>query len=1440
MSGATAPDRPASAAHAAIAIVGMAGAMPGSHDLAAYWSHLLAGDDLVTEVPPERWDWRDFDGDPLGPANVTASRWGGFAPLVDGFDAAFFGIAPREAASMDPQQRLMLTAAWEAIENAGVAPATLAGRRVGVFVGASGSDWKGAIEQPDRPREPHQASGTHQTMLANRISYFLDLRGPSETLDTACSSSLVALHRAVTALRSGEAELCLAGAVNLLLNPEMTIQYAKAGMLSPDGRCQTFDAGANGYVRSEGWGCVLLKPLAQALADGDTVHAVIRGSAVNHGGRANSLTAPNPRAQTALVADAVANAGVAVDSIGYVEAHGTGTALGDPIEINALKAAWRQLGAGPEARCALGAVKSNVGHLEAAAGMAGLFKLVFAMQARRLPGNLHHRSTNPHIDLAGSPFELVTAGRAWTPPEDADGMPLPLRAGISSFGFGGVNAHLVLEQAPPAVAATPDGDPALVLLSAPDAERLRDAAQALLDWLAPGRGGRAATAARLLDQLRAAQAQRAGCAPAALDPARDFGALGISPAGMARLVAQVAEATGTALRLADLGPARNLDEAAQALAARVLAQPALPGDGGMLTRRLPDPAGLGTQAALHDIAYTLQTGRQLFDERLAIVASSREELIAALDAHVGARTADGAGWSAAGNPRRKPADAATGASAADPGSAAATLRELAQRWLAERRLRIDWNALHAGRTRRRLPLPGTPLRLVMLARPVGDGHLRRPPAPRSADCALLGTNVSGLDGLGFARRLVAGAAPWLAGRPADAALQARRGLLLLDAALGAARRLGGAGSLTARDAVWAAPADLAPGACLRTTLAGARAATTVEIALDDGPVLFQAELTVEPGADSTPAAASLLPVDALAAAFAALGLGGALPFRLDGAWVAPDAHGDVRPQLQRRPGAAPCFDVQARDAAGRLVLRLDGLELRPAAGSAAPHAGPAATAVASAAPAAPVAPAALVAPTAANAEAPTALAHPVWIDAGPIADGTPAPAGSLLVFDADGRLARDLAASPGAPCVIARLPDAFEDWAALLGGFPADAPPRLVVDTAAFATGGSGSAPAPTATLAAACGLLDWLRNLARALAGQPAGAALDLLLVSRRDDPALAAALRGFALGLADESGRLALRVLDADAPAGAALPAADLLAELARPAATAPRSATAQPDALRHRDGRRQHRIWRGSAVPASPPAPPLRPGAILLTGGLGGLGRQLALHLGARGHAIETCGRSPADPATLRALADAGIALRHHALDIADADAVAALLAELAARHGRVAGIVHGAGVLRDDRFARQASADARAVLHPKLAGALTLDRASAALDLDFFAVFGSVVGVRGNAGQTAYAFANGWLDGFAQARADAVAAGRRHGISLAIDWPWWADGGMPMSESQQAHFLDRHGLLPLPAARGLAAFDAALAAGHAQALVLHGPAAAPFASPSANRLDEEALS
>ncbi|MEA2959171.1 MAG: polyketide synthase PksN, partial [Alphaproteobacteria bacterium] len=491
---AAAAERPAGEA---VAVIGMSGRFPLAADLAAFWDNLVAGRDCIGEIPKQRWDWRALYGDPSREANKTNIKWGGFIEGVDEFDPLFFGISPREAELMDPQQRLLMMYVWKAIEDAGYSAASLAGSRTALLVGTASSGYVALAARAAVALEGYSATGMVPSVGPNRMSYFLDLHGPSEPIETACSSSLVAVHRAMQALASDSCELAIAGGINTLLTPEAYISFSKAGMLSADGRCKTFSRHANGYVRGEGVGMLVLKKLEAAQADGDHIYGVIRGSAENHGGRAQSLTAPNPKAQAELLKAAYRQAGIDPGSVGYIEAHGTGTALGDPIEINGLKAAFKQLsangGAAPgTGTCGLGSVKTNIGHLELAAGMAGMIKVLLQLQHKTLVKSLHGEEINPYIELADSPFYIVQERRAWEPIHDASGRALPRRAGVSSFGFGGVNAHIVIEEyvAPerPPVAGPSAERPAIIVLSAKNEDRLRERVEQLLSAIERGLG----------------------------------------------------------------------------------------------------------------------------------------------------------------------------------------------------------------------------------------------------------------------------------------------------------------------------------------------------------------------------------------------------------------------------------------------------------------------------------------------------------------------------------------------------------------------------------------------------------------------------------------------------------------------------------------------------------------------------------------------------------------------------------------------------------------------------------------------------------------------------------------------------------------------------------------------------------------------------------------
>ncbi|MGQ9351920.1 type I polyketide synthase [Mycolicibacterium gilvum] len=467
------------------AIVGYAGRFPGARDAESFWELLADGRDAISEVPEDRWDVEAFfDPDPSTPGKVVTRR-AGFVDDVSGFDAPFFGMSTREVRLMDPQHRLLLETAWRAIEHSGTAPSELANTNTGVFVGLATHDYLGmASDELSYPEiEAYMAIGTSNAAAAGRISYRLGLQGPAVAVDTACSSSLVAIHQACQALRLGECDLALAGGANVILTPATMITFSNAHMLAPDGRCKTFDAAADGYVRGEGCGVIVIKRLEDAVRDGDRIRAVIRGSAINQDGASGGLTVPNGVAQQRVIGDALSRAGLAPGDVDYLEAHGTGTSLGDPIEAQAAGAA---LGPGrePQRPLLIGSAKTNIGHLEAAAGIAGVIKVVLSLEHETLPKHLNFENPSPHIPWDRLPVEVVKESIPWRRGQRGG---RPRIAGVSSFGFAGTNAHVILEEAPlaaePAQESVDDGRFTLLPLSARTPAALMAVADRYRDWL---------------------------------------------------------------------------------------------------------------------------------------------------------------------------------------------------------------------------------------------------------------------------------------------------------------------------------------------------------------------------------------------------------------------------------------------------------------------------------------------------------------------------------------------------------------------------------------------------------------------------------------------------------------------------------------------------------------------------------------------------------------------------------------------------------------------------------------------------------------------------------------------------------------------------------------------------------------------------------------------
>ncbi len=443
-----------------IAIIGIGCRFPGGvHDLDSFWQLLRDEVDAIIDVPADRFNREVYvDPTPAATGKIITPQGGFLTDKLDQFDAAFFGISPREAITLDPQQRLLLETSWEALENAGLTLAQLSGSRTGVYVGMWTNEYKDRVDQSSEDVDLYTTTGTGRYTASGRLSFQYDLRGPSLTLDTHCSSSLVAVHLACQSLRTGETDLALVGATNLILDPFISVGYSRSGMLAPGARCKFGDENADGYVRSEGVGVLVLKPLSHAQADGDRIHALIMGSATNNDGRGSGLlVAPSKAGQISMLKDAYRNAGIHPSQVSYIEAHGTGTPAGDPVELEALGEVLRE-GRPTQQRCAVGSVKTNIGHTEAAAGMAGLIKTVLCLKHKAIPASLHLNKPTTQIDWEHAPLQILSKFSEWKTDHR------PLIAGVSSFGIAGTNAHVVLQEAPPPPDGAVSRDPAHIIL----------------------------------------------------------------------------------------------------------------------------------------------------------------------------------------------------------------------------------------------------------------------------------------------------------------------------------------------------------------------------------------------------------------------------------------------------------------------------------------------------------------------------------------------------------------------------------------------------------------------------------------------------------------------------------------------------------------------------------------------------------------------------------------------------------------------------------------------------------------------------------------------------------------------------------------------------------------------------------------------------------------
>jgi len=1355
----------------AIAVIGMACRLPGGLDTPEkFWACLEAGECVVGTLPPGRWNW------PRGIDPADSHRGidkGGFLDDIQSFDAGLFRLSPKEVETMDPQQRILLELAWEAMERAGLCMDAVAGSRTGVYVGASGSDYRLLMETAGIEAQAHMATGGSMAVIANRISFAFDLRGPSIQVDTACSSSLVALHQAAQALRLGECEQALVAGINIICHPGNTLAYYKAGMLSRDGRCKTLDKSADGYVRSEGAVMLVLKPLARAVEDGDPVHAVIRGGACNHGGLAGGLTVPNPDRQAELVRAAWAASGVSADSIGHVELHGTGTRLGDPIELRGLTDAFGASGQAPgQGICAISSVKSNLGHLEAAAGLAGVLKVILSLTHGALPRTVNFRHLNAQIRLEGTPFRVVDTLTPWTKGRGG----APRRAGVSSFGSGGANAHVILEEhaGAPAAPTAPAGE-LLFVLSARSRDQLLAHARALADFCAraqsagdaPGAQSvaftlqrrqpmpeRAAFVARSLGEL----AGRLGdFAAGVVEPGTWFGNATRDPsvadfvrnspgvkdvvAGWLRerQLAQIAKWWTSGVEIGDWSALYAARPSRIALPCHPFARERYWIQGGTAPS---DPAGTAAPAYLMPPrlqAVAADAQGRCFDVSLAgdefFLADHRLQDKPILPGVVQLELARAA-WAAMSGE-------------AEQGVAAFQLSDVV--WIKP----IEGEAARALHLRLRPRDTSAPAAMAcdyeILTAPTvvhGRGMLEAaaPDQERRWDLPLLRAS------LGRQRS----AASW----NADACYQAFDAMGLR---YGPAHR-------AIRQVKWGHDDDGAPALLARLVapacVAQAGGHYVLHPSLMDGAA--QAGLLLAQGAAGREGLAAAVPF-----ALKRLVFLGSCPDRL---WVWA---------RRRAPGkgsqaALPAVDLDLCDDEGRVLIRLQELAFRPVRASAG----------------------APLSPTARGDAAPRLL-RLRWDDR-PLAPAREAgDAGDehrILLCGADPRtgFARHAAQFQ------ARLPH---------------------VSVVAIAS--EGRDPAARFTDVAAQVFESLRGSMQRGKRGR---ATVQIVVPDAGPDRVLGA-LSGLARTARLEHPGLVVQVLAMDAASEVSEMAARLLAERAQ----------GRQAQVEYRQGRRHVVVAEEAPEPAGAGGLPWREGGVyLISGGAGGLGLAFSKEILAstRRATVIRMGRSAPHPALLAGDGAGGARLRHERVDVRDAAAVSALVSRLRAEHGSLSGVIHAAGLTRDEFMQGKRRDTFEAVLGPKVAGTLNLYESTRGCGLDFFVSFSSIVAVTGNPGQSDYCVGNAFLDEAARERAQGGACG--HGRVLSIAWPLWREGGMGRQPAVAKHFERTLGLAPMETADGIAAFYRALATQEPHVVVVNGrpdrvmdliAAPAPLAEPPA---------
>ncbi|RNM07520.1 SDR family NAD(P)-dependent oxidoreductase [Dickeya undicola] len=1383
-----------------IAIIGIGCRFPDADDYNEFWKNIIQQRNSVADVSDANQNTLSSNRTFLQWPESSEKRWAAFVNHVDGFDNQFFGVLPKVAEIMDPQQRIMLELTWSCLEDAGIPPSTLRGHKVGVILGVFNNDYKELQENTPAPITAHYSTGTATSIIANRISHFFGFHGPSIAIDTACSGSLNAIHSAIQAMTNGDCDIAISGGVNLILTSTRHQSFAKMGMLSPTGACHSFDSRADGYVRGEGAGVLLLKPLDKALADGDVIHGVIKGSAINHCGTTYTLTYPSAEAQADVIVAAHTNAGVPVNSIGLIEAHGTGTPKGDPIEFAGLTNAFSQLAqqqhtALDEASCGVTSVKSNIGHLEAAAGVAGIIKVLQAFKHRQLPPLRNFSTLNPKIDTVSTPFFFVDEARDWLR-IDAH---TPRRAGVSSFGFGGTNAHIVLEEAPePLTRSHQENPPALdtpylIALSAKSPAALLQRQKDLIDWLSEHADVALSAVSATLLLCRDHFAYRYSC-------------VGRDNTAIIQALRQAVEQGPLALQEHAADDAQAMELACVEGAARLDAwRDADVATAHSLLQQLGDDYQRGVP---------LDWSRLFDGERPARIA---------LPGYPFMRTSF---WLSERDRADSPFPALRGARhrVVNVGSS---------RYQA--RLQSDEFFIAGHHIGGQAILPGVVYLELVRAAFTDCIAVKETDAIRFSQVAWL----KPLEFHDVATDVFIQLDPHQPGKQwlfqvidHDQTLYCQGVVGFADAPHPALPVVSLADDAQTRDEMACYQQLDSLQMCYGAGLRSIRQMTfdertcVAQLALPQG---HHTDFVIHPSlADGALQAAVVWATEtwrALRADHRQTAL--IMPFALEGLELLRPCHSAMTATLVVTD--EPLIhegifrvDIHVCEAnhPERVALVFRGLSLRVLDDSL--------TATERAAPENRL-------PVLSDS---INLYQPYWIEK--TLSEADAPITQLVLVGAEQdveRLAGLMMQSENPPrmqrILLASAPDVNRepDCTWVRPGHHDDfiaAVDALLSQGATFERVLWASAPQASTDFVAR--LNDGphsLFALTKAMMRKVKQARFVHFHLADENLPDVAA-ISGFYRTLRVEKPAYIGRVVHC-APMAAGEPDAGVVI----PALINAEFGDVSKDAdVRYTQGVRWVRRFvvdtSGSAVavnpPVSAPATLRQQGTYLITGGLGALGLIFARFLCSRyGATVYLSGRSALDETRqqqLDALNALGGNAIYQACDMTDPTSVQGLIDTIHAAGHTLNGVIHSAGVIEDNFILRKSPDAFGRVITPKALGTWLLDEATRTLPLDFFVLFSSVTGVLGNMGQCDYAFGNAFEDYFASQRHARQQQGERHGKTLSLNWPYWQDGGMRLTEKEAGFLKSQFGIVPLLTEDGIAIFDYALQSQASQLVVMPG--------------------